>query len=191
MHGGGRDNLFENNIAVRCSTMLRSDSRGVEWITNPERPGFNLLEILGRDGVEYQQEPWCSTYPELCVMPNDWSVIAAPGSMWKYPEGSAFSRNLGWQNLQFSIELNYGGTGTFNKFAEIKDNIEDMDPRFVDEAAGDFRLAADSPALSIPGFVDIPFKQMGIIDIPFQQNEIIDIPYQPQEIVRPSENKRN
>ena len=166
MHGGGRDNLFENNIAVRCGTVLRSDSRGVDWITNPPRAGFNLLEILGHDGVEYQQEPWCATYPELCAMPNDWTIIAAPGSLWKYPEGSVFSRNLGWQNLQFTSEYNYSGTGTFNKFAEIEDNLENTDPRFVNEAAGDYRLAADSPALSIPGFVDIPFQQMGIVGPP-------------------------
>ena len=132
----------------------------------PPRAGFNLLENLGRDGVEYQQEPWCSTYPELCAIPDSWEDISAPGSLWKYPEGSVFSRNLGWQNLQFTGENNYSGTGTFDKFAEIKDNLENTDPRFVNEAAGDYRFAADSPAHSIPGFVDIPFQQMGIVKPP-------------------------
>ena len=31
-------------------------------------------------------------------------------------------------------------------------------------AAGDYRLREDSPAFTIPAFVDLPFPQMGIID---------------------------
>ena len=42
--------------------------------------------------------------------------------------------------------------------------MENTDPLFVNETAGDYRLRTNSPALAIPGFVDIPFRQMGIID---------------------------
>ena len=160
MHGGGRDDFFENNIAVRCGTALSSDSRGFEWIKN-DRSDWDLRWRLHDDGVEYQQQPWCSTWPELCEIPD---ADVAPGAHWRYPEGSVFSRNLGWQNDQFTRENDWGGTGTFDKFAEIADNIEDTDPLFVNEATGDFRLRGDSPALSIPGFFDIPFEEMGIVD---------------------------
>ena len=37
----------------------------------------------------------------------------------------------------------------------------DVDPRFVGEAAGDFRLREDSPAWNI-GFQPIPFEQIGL-----------------------------
>ena len=33
---------------------------------------------------------------------------------------------------------------------------------FENEGAGDLRLKAESPALAITGFVDIPFEDMGI-----------------------------
>ena len=135
-------------------------------ITDPASPGLDLLDKLHRNDVMYQQEPWCSTYPELCAMPNDWTIIAAPGSLWKYPEGSVFSRNLSWDETMFTAANNYGGTGTFDKFAEIEDNLENTDPLFEDEGAGDLRLKAESPALDIPGFVDIPFQQMGIVEPP-------------------------
>jgi hypothetical protein len=163
MHGGGRDDLFENNIAVRCGTMLHSDARGVVWITNND-DSWDLRRRLHDDGVQYQAEPWCSTWPELCAIPDDWAAISAPGALWRYPEDSVFSRNLGWDNFQFIVDGMWSGNPALDKFAEIDDNLEGTDPLFRNEAAGDYRLRPDSPAFTIPGFVDIPFVQMGIID---------------------------
>jgi hypothetical protein len=160
MHGGGRDDLFENNIAVRCGTMLHSDSRGVDWINNSPGDSWNLIERLHDDGVDHQQEPWCSTWPELCVIPD---APVPEGSHWRLPEDSVFSRNLGWQNSRFMVDSNWPEPA-FPHFAEMADNLEDTDPLFVNQAAGDLRLRPDSPAFTIPGFVDVPFQQMGIID---------------------------
>ena len=50
-----------------------------------------------------------------------------------------------------------------NKWKVVKDNIENEDPHFVDEANGDMSLAPDSPAYTIPGFEPIPFDQIGIL----------------------------
>jgi hypothetical protein len=161
MHGGGRDDWFVNNVVAHCGTVLASDSRGFEWINNVPGSDWNLRERLHDEGVEYQGETWCSTWPELCVIPD---ADVPAGSHWRYPEGSVFSRNVGWQNERFTQENDSGGTGTFEKFAEIADNLEDADPLFRNEAAGDYRLRADSPARAIPGFVDIQFLRMGIVD---------------------------
>jgi hypothetical protein len=73
-----------------------------------------------------------------------------------------FSRNFGFANTQWIRESNYGGTGTLNKYEEIADNIEDQDPMFEDEDNLDLSLQPGSPAFDIPGFVDIPFDQIGI-----------------------------
>ena len=62
------------------------------------------------------------------------------------------------------MDGNWAGNPALDKFAEIADNLEDPDPLFRNEAAGDYRLRPDSPAFTVPGFVDIPFPQMGIID---------------------------
>ena len=52
--------------------------------------------------------------------------------------------------------------GTFAWFATYADNVEDADPRFVDEAAGNLALSPDSPAYAIPGFAVIPYAEIGI-----------------------------
>ena len=71
-----------------------------------------------------------------------------------------FSGNLVWDTESFFTEGSWGGTGAID-FYTIEDNVQGEDPRFVDEAGGDLNLTADSPALSIPGFVPIPFDLIG------------------------------
>lgn len=161
-HGGGRDDIMENNIMARCGDALSADSRGIQRITNIPGDSWNMLERLTRDGVQYQQDPWASRYPALAAIPNDWDIISDPDALWLYPQGSVFSRNLGFANGVFTRESNYGGTGTFDKYAEMTDNIEDQDPLFVDEDNLDLSLQPGSPAHDIPGFQPIPFDQIGI-----------------------------
>ena len=157
LHGGGRDNLMTNNVFVRCGTALAADSRGYDW--RPDRgpndvPGdsWNLLEKLV--AVGYQDEPWASRYPECAAIPNDWNAIIADGATWTYPEGCVFSKNIGWQNEAF-----LSGTDSLAYYAAVEDNVENVNPRFVNEAALDLTLAPDSPAFDIPGFEPIPFDE--------------------------------
>jgi hypothetical protein len=162
LHGGGRDNIMENNILARNGTGLSGDSRGLQAINNIPGDSWNLLERLAKDGIQYQQDPWASAYPKLAVIPNDWAQVSDPNQLWLYPQGCVFSRNLGFANTSFTTESNAGGTGTFNKYEAMADNVADQDPMFVDEAKLDLNLKPGSPALSIPGFVPIPFDQIGI-----------------------------
>jgi hypothetical protein len=156
-HGGGRDIIVENNIMVRCGDAFRTDNRGLNMINNTPGSSWNLLERLTYDDIQYQAEPWASAYPKLAVIPNDWAAIIAPGALWREPEGCVFSRNLGYQNSTWII-----GSGTMDVFDEVSDNISNQNPLFEDEANLDLRLRPDSPAFDIPGFVDIPFEQIGI-----------------------------
>jgi hypothetical protein len=160
-HGGGRDNIMVGNVIVRSGTGLAADSRGFEWrpAGGPnDKPGdsWNLLEKLNQVG--YQDEPWASRYPECAAIPNDFTAIIASDARWLYPEGCVFSRNIGYQNGRF-IGANQL---TRDSYAELANNLEDTDPRFVDEANLDLSLAPDSPALKIPGFEPIPFSEIGI-----------------------------
>ncbi len=159
-HGGGRDNHFENNIMVRCDAGILADTRGYDWY--PDRgfnntPGnsWNLLEKL--QAMNYQEEPWASAYPECAAIPNDFNAIVAEGALWLYPEGCTFERNLGYLNDNWMQ-----GGDTFEYYSRVADNIEDADPLFVDESQLNLTLRSDSPALSIPGFVRIPFSAIGI-----------------------------
>jgi len=160
-HGGGRDNILVNNVIAKCGTALGADSRGYDWLAQgmPNRtPGdsWNLLEKLEQLG--YQQEPWASRYPACAAIPDDWTAIIAPGNAWLYPEGSVFSRNLGWQNGRFIS----ASSGAQSHYREMADNVPDQDPLFTDESHLDMSLRAGSPALGIPGFQPIPFAQIGI-----------------------------
>jgi hypothetical protein len=162
LNGGGRDNLIENNVLARNGTGLSADSRGLTAITNTPGDSWNLLERLAADGIKYQQPPWSTAYPKLAAIPPSWAAISDPAQLWRYPQGCVFSRNIGFANGSWTKEENSGGTGTFDKFAEIKDNLPDKDPQFVDEAALNLALKPTSPALAIPGFQPIPFAQIGI-----------------------------
>lgn len=163
MHGGGRDDIMHNNLIVRCGGGISTDNRGLVWITNTPGDSWNLRERLHADGIRYQEDPWASAYPKLSLIPDDWAQISDPAAHWREPEGSVFSRNLGWQNGPFSAESDWAGAGgVFVHFAEMRDNVPDQDPRFEDEANLDLRLRPDSPAHAIPGWVDIPFGQIGI-----------------------------
>ena len=159
-HGGGRDDIMENNIMVggrdavyadhRCYSLL---SRGIPNTT----PGssWNFLEKLNQ--MNYQSDPWASAYPSVAAIPNDWNVIIASGSTWLFPEGSTFDRNLG-----FALELFMRKSGEpFDHYASVADNVEDAAPLFVDEARLDLRLQDGSPALAIPGWEAIDFANIG------------------------------
>jgi hypothetical protein len=158
-HGGGRDNVMVNNVLARCGDALSADSRGAEWPGSPNNiPGdsWNLLEKLQKVG--YQNEPWASRYPACAAIPNDWDAIIAPGAMWRHPEGCVFSRNVGFANTSWIR----ASAGTLDVYAEMADNLEDVDPKFVDEANLDLSLQPDSPAYDLPGFEEIPFGEIGI-----------------------------
>ncbi len=103
MHGGGRDDFFENNIAVRCGTALHTDARGVVWIKN-DKSDWDLRWRLHDDGVAYQGEPWCSTWPELCVIPDadgaGWLALALPRGLGLFGQSGLGQRQLhGRRNL--------------------------------------------------------------------------------------------
>jgi len=161
-HGGGRDDVMVNNVVARCGDALSADKRGVDWLSSGkpnDTPGdsWNLLEKLQQVG--YQDEPWASRYPACAAIPNDWDAIIAPGALWLYPEGSVFARNVGFANEQWIR----ASDETLAVYAELVDNLEDVDPKFVDEANLDLTLQPDSPAYDIPGFEAIPFGDIGIV----------------------------
>jgi hypothetical protein len=162
LHGGGRDDIMRNNLIVQCGAAMSADNRGLRWITNIPGDSWNLLERLHRDGIRYQEDPWASAYPPLAAIPDDWAQVSDPAAHWREPEGCVFSKNLGWKNGDFMRESVWEGDCVFCRYDEIADNVPDEDPRFVDEANLDLRLRPDSPVHAIPGWVEIPFADIGI-----------------------------
>ncbi len=160
---GGRDNLIENNVFVKCGGALAASACGIS-VLKPDTP----LDVVRQlTGVNYRQPPYSTSYPELAAVPDNWAELRDPASNWLYPEGCVFSRNLGRQNEVWMKEVNwgFGGTGALSKFT-IEDNLENADPCFVDESTLDLRLGPASPAWTIPGFQQIPFEDIGITPEP-------------------------
>lgn len=159
-HGGGRDDIVRFNVMARCGSAFRTDTRGAFLIRSPTDPAsdasWRLWERLAALG--YRSEPWASRYPECAAIPTTWEEISAPGARWRWPEDNIVSGNLGWQNGRFWEE--YGGAGA--DFTATGPNVEDSDPRFVDEASDDLALRDDSPAYAIEGFPRIPYEDIGI-----------------------------
>lgn len=150
-NAGGRDNVWVNNVVAKSGTFHRGDTRGVTSIDNTPGSSWNLLERI--NALNYKNPPWSTAYPALAAIPNNYSQLGP----YKYPGGVVLSRNVSWQNTN---HISTSGSAT-DYYAEVANNISGQDPRFVNEAALDLTLRADSPALAIPGFVPIPFKEMG------------------------------
>ncbi len=160
---GGRDNLIENNIFVKCAGALAASACGISVL----KPDTDLDLVKQLASINYRRPPYSTSYPKLAVVPDNWAELQDPASNWLYPEGSTFSRNMGWQNGIWAKEINwgFGGTGALTKF-KIENNVEDADPCFTDEPALDLSLDPTSPALAIPGFQPIPFDEIGITPEP-------------------------
>ena len=149
-----------DNVIVGCGSGLSADQRGYDWRpdagpNNTPGDSWNLLEKL--QNVGYQSEPWASRYPDCAAIPNDWNVIIAADATWLFPEGCVFDRNVGYRNATWTR-----GEAALTHYASISGNLEDTDPLFADEANLNLALREDSPALGIPGFVPIPFDEVGI-----------------------------
>lgn len=150
MCGGGRDNTIENNVIARCGSAHFTDRRGKVWIDKDE--SWRLLAKIER--YNYTQPPWSERYPKLAhILDNGYEQA-------KEPEGCVIARNLGWQNKRWLEKNSLGGSGGFD-FYTFTDNIEDQDPRFVDESSLNLALRDDSPVYKLPGFQRIPFEDIG------------------------------
>ncbi|MCH5375145.1 MAG: right-handed parallel beta-helix repeat-containing protein, partial [Planctomycetes bacterium] len=150
MCGGGRDNTMDNNVIAKCGSAHFTDRRGKAWMDKDA--SWKLLDKIKR--YHYTQPPWSERYPRLAhILDNGYDQA-------KEPEGCIIARNIGWKNKRWLEKNCLGACGGFD-FYTFQDNIEDQDPRFVDEANLNLALRDDSPAYSIPGFKRIPFEKIG------------------------------
>ncbi len=148
---GGRDTIIQNNVLTNNGIAISADMAGIH--TKP-----TILDHL--INMPYQEEPWASSYPEAAVIPKTWNQIIE--SDWRYPSGSIIQHNVGFGNTKFFREGNYDGTGVFNKYQNVSDNLDNVDILYINESIGDFRLHPDSPIFQIDGFENISFENIGI-----------------------------
>ena len=141
--GGGDDTLIENNIFVECSPAIHIDARGLGWQSE-----FHVTLAKQLEALPFRDEPWRSRYPQLLKVLDDPDRSA--------PQGNVVSRNIQWKGKWDGVEKKA------YPYVVFQFNLLDLDPKFVDEAAGDFRLKPESPAFKV-GFKPIPFEQIGLV----------------------------
>lgn len=140
--GGGHDTTIENNIFVECTPALHIDARGLGWQSDTTN---RLMKTVQE--VPYGEEPWKSRYPTLGAMLSDADPLA--------PKGNVIARNIQWKGKWDGIEKKA------QPYLVFQYNLLDLDPKFVDAKALDFRLQDDSPAYKI-GFQKIPVEAIGL-----------------------------
>ncbi len=144
--GGGRDNLVENNIFVENQPSVHLDARGLGWMHAHVDPGGVMPQRL--QAMPYKTPPWSERYPELVTLLEE-----TPAA----PSGNKVLRNISvggtWKHVEAKAEQGI----------EFRDNLVDVDPRFVNAAERNFALQDDSPAYAL-GFQKIPIEHIGLLD---------------------------
>ncbi|MBK8476254.1 MAG: hypothetical protein IPL39_08025 [Opitutaceae bacterium] len=126
--------------------------------------------------MDYQGNIWTQAYPNGAAIPNDRATFTdlTSDGLWLAPGGCRFIGNLGWRSSpertllevnsrsELSASENARWIGSVRAKIELGDNLVDVDPLFVDEAAGDLNLHPGSPVSAIPSWQTIPCDQIGI-----------------------------
>jgi parallel beta-helix repeat protein len=143
--GGGRDNVVENNVFVECNPAVWVDARGMTWAGKMFN-GQDQTLIVRLNAVNFSSPPYSERYPELAgILENQPAV----------PKGNRIEKNIAFGGPWLELRRPLVDT-----VVEIRNNLTDGDPRFVDLHKGDFRLRNDSPAFRL-GFQPIPMEMIG------------------------------
>lgn len=171
--GGGRDNIFSNNIIIDNTRGLFYDDRATfgRWAHNSTLPGgavyINLMSIL--NNPSYNQSLWYGKYPQLAGLVQEVAEQEAeptnPAKDAGIPKGATVSNNVfignnvnnsGYENVYSAVRL-YGTIENNRKYTSISGL------GFVDHENQNYKLNSNSIIYSaLPSFQPIPFENIGI-----------------------------
>jgi len=144
--GGGRDNTVENNIFVDCrlGVQIKAVVANPRYRNHSEEGGTLRRNLAA---VPYTKPPWSTRYPQLVnILEDDYRL----------PKGNVVTRNISVGGKWIDMDKKS------KALVQIRDNLVDEDPRFVDAANMNFQLRSDSSAFRRIGFKRIPFEKIGL-----------------------------
>ena len=171
--GGGRDALVEKNLFIDCPQAFHLDARYApgNWAAQYGDPRIDKARKTGvLNSVRFSEPPYTTRYPTLAKMLDDEPTLPKGNILrgnifwqgdgenlrrtgWDKPPESKFWQNAWWHHIQKSAY----------ELVTIENNLVDIDPKFVNEAAGNFQLREDSPAWGM-SFKRIPFEKIGLYE---------------------------
>lgn len=147
-----RNNLFVDTfIPYDNQEMFMGDQPGNKVDTDYMPQWEAVFERYG----DFVGTPYLEQYPELANFFEENRY---------YPDSNHFTNNVVYNpTLQRSADVNAQGARDVFGLLHYSGNwVTDQDPGFENLAAGDLRLKDDAPVFAqIPGFVDIPFEEIG------------------------------
>jgi parallel beta-helix repeat protein len=175
----GRDNVVENNIIIDCAKqqfqMSGHDPVHSQWLIDKKKKEF----------AKYQRNPAYAKYPEVPALDIEkaWfmvgnkfrhNIVCYSGTnsmLYTYsqdrcPEQNETDHNLVWHHdLPITVQHSTGWKSAKLSWEEWQKAGHDQhsvvaDPRFVNAAKDDYRLAKNSPAFKL-GFKPIPVEKIG------------------------------
>jgi len=157
--GGGRDNVFRNNIVTESKHAVHIDTRCADIEAVKKRMPIYWERL---EAVPYREPPWSERYPELVDILDDdlgmpkrnvveRNVAVACGEEWLHVPG--MEPYLDQNRFENNLEL-----ATYEEAG------------FVDADALDLRLREDSIVFDeVAGFEQIPFDEIGLYEDEFRK----------------------
>ena len=125
--GGGRDNIVNKNLIVKCRVGLHTDARGLRWYDSDEKAKIHMGYIL--DKVPWQSQLWQETYPELFTIYDN-----SP----RLPLGNIISNN---KIIQTLYPKEYSNNS--EQYLELKDNNISKDNGGIIKDSNDFTTSKE------------------------------------------------
>lgn len=154
LFGGGRNNVFEENIIIGCDEPFVFDERYLTWNQDSIRNNTNA--------VPFTSDIWTEAYPELKTLMED-----EPGA----PKYNIIRNNVSMDSPGYRLY------DTVKQYAlEIKDDVSISKKDFVDFAGGDLNLKQDSSVFKkIPEFTAIDFDAIGVQEKTEREKTLEDV----------------
>lgn len=152
--GGGINTLAINNVFVDCHPAYWIDER---LRTEAPTPNTMLGGFMRErfDAVKADSKIWAERYPSMTRVTQHYREQRGIP-----PFNNAFRRNIVWRSPEKWMISPWVAMPD-KSILDLGDNLIAADPRFTDEAWGDFTLRPDSPALPL-GFKPIDMKTIGL-----------------------------